>query len=476
MKIVFAASEAAPYCKTGGLGDVAEALPKELARVGTNSVTLFLPFFKNVKYNPEIKTKFVKSFFVDLSWRRQHVGLFKAENTDNNLSVYFIDNEYYFGRDGIYGYPDDGERFAYFSKAILESLLELKIVPDIIHCNDWQTGLVPIFLHSFYQKKLGRAKVVFTIHNIEYQGKCDPYFLGDTLGLSEAYENTMMFNGCVNFLKGAILSSDAITTVSNTYAQELCYPYFAHGLSDIISAHAFKTHGIVNGINQEINDPNTDKYLFANYNLVNFATGKAKNKQELQKRLGLDVRPDVPVIGMVTRLVSHKGLDLICSVLYELMNWDIQLVVLGTGDKRYEECLKYCSERYHNKFSMNLKFDPALASMIYASSDLYLMPSKSEPCGLSQLIAMRYGTVPIVNATGGLKDTVEPFNPESKTGTGFNFQSYNADDMLGAIRRALSIYGGDKSAFKTIIKNAMSRDSSWAVPAQEYLKLYKSLK
>ncbi len=475
MKIVFAASEAAPFLKTGGLGDVAEALPKALSEEKGNEVCVFLPYYKKIKQNPNIKTEFVKSFAVGLSWRAQHVGVFKLKSLKRKLKVYFIDNEYYFGRDSVYGDGDDGERFAYFSKAILESLVELNIKPDVIHCNDWQTALIPNFLNAFYREALGDVKTVFTIHNIEYQGKADPYFICDTLGLPEEYTNTMLFDGCVNFMKGAILSCNALTTVSRTYAQEIKYPYFAHGLADIITEHQFKLSGIVNGINTETNNPAADKALFANYNAESFKKGKSENKRAIQKKLSLPERDDVAVIGMVTRLVSHKGLDLVCAVIDELMNWDIQLVIIGTGDSVYENRLRAAAEKHPDKFSLNLCFDSKFASQVYAASDIYLMPSKSEPCGLSQLIAMRYGTVPVVNATGGLKDTVIPFDKESGEGVGFTFQSFNCDDMLGALRRALEIYGGDSEAWKKVVLNAMNRDSSWNQSAKEYTKLYKEL-
>lgn len=475
MKIVFAASEAAPFLKTGGLGDVAEALPQALSEQKGNEVCVFLPYYKKIKENPNIKTEFVKSFAVNLAWRAQHVGVFKLKSLKRKLKIYFIDNEYYFGRDSVYGDGDDGERFAYFSKAILESLVELGLRPDVIHCNDWQTALIPNFLNAFYNEALGDVKTVFTIHNIEYQGKADPYFICDTLGLPEEYTNTMLFDGCVNFMKGAVLSCNALTTVSRTYAQEIKYPYFAHGLSDVISEHEFKLSGIVNGINTETNNPATDKALFANYNVQSFKKGKGENKRAIQKKLGLPERDDVAVIGMVTRLVSHKGLDLICAVIDELMHWDIQLVIIGTGDSVYENRLRAAAERHPDKFSLNLCFDSKFASQVYAASDIYLMPSKSEPCGLSQLIAMRYGTIPVVNATGGLRDTVVPFNIESGEGVGFTFQSFNCDDMLGALRRALEVYGGDKNAWGTVVKNAMNRDSSWNQSAKEYTKLYKEL-
>lgn len=474
MKIVLASGEAAPFVKTGGLGDVMQALPEALSKIKNNEITLFIPYYSYLKYSGKFDADFVMSFGVDLSWRKQHVGVFKLRSKRKKLKIYFIDNEYYFSRNSIYGQPDDGERFAYFSKAVLEAMLKLDIRPDIIHCNDWQTALIPVFLHAFYHDTLGGAKTVFTIHNIEYQGKADPYFLGDTLGLPIEYNDTLLYDNCINFMKGAILKSDAVTTVSMTYSEEIKYPYYAHGLSDILREHSFKLSGIVNGIDKS-NCPELDKFLTCNYSLNDVASGKKKNKKALQQSLGLRQNDDVPMIAMVTRLVKHKGLDLLCDVIEELMNWDIQLVILGTGDSEYENRLKNCADRHREKFSLNLCFDIALASQIYASCDMYLMPSKSEPCGLSQMIAMRYGSIPIVNSTGGLKDTVEPYNASEKTGVGFTFQSFTSGDMLDAVRRALTLYATDKTSWKNIISNAMRYDSSWDKPADKYMELYRKI-
>ena len=475
MKIVFAAAEAAPFIKTGGLGDVAEALPSTLSKVKDNEIYLFLPYYNKIKSNENIKTEFLTSFSVDLSWRRQHCGVFKYKSNKKKLQVFFIDNEYYFNRANIYGEADDGERFAYFSKAILETVKQLNLDPDIIHCNDWQTALVPVFLHAFYHKELGKAKTVFTIHNIEYQGKCDPYFIGDTLGLYPEYESTLMYDNCVNFLKAAILKADAVTTVSESYMKELSYPYYSHGLSSVINEHLFKSCGIVNGINTETFNPETDKDIYENYNKETVFSLKVKNKTALQKELGLKVDESIPMIGMVSRLVSHKGLDLIEAKLKELLSKNIQLVILGTGDKKYEEALQKIANENKDKMSLNLVFNLKLASKIYAACDMYLMPSKSEPCGLSQLIAMRYGTIPIVNAVGGLKDTVIAFNKETGVGTGFNFQSYNADDMQDAINRALDLYFNDKATFNKVIKNAITGDYSWKNSAKKYMDLYQKI-
>lgn len=475
MKIVFAASEAAPFIKTGGLGDVAQALPNVLSKYPNQEVLLFLPYYGSIKWNTDLEVEQVAEFQMDMAWRSQYVGLMKLKSRKRKLRVYFIDNEYYFNREGTYGYPDDGERYAYFSKAILACLSYLGEKPDIIHCNDWQTALVPIFLHALFQDELGSAKTVFTIHNIEYQGWTHPYFLGNVLGISENYDSVLQYKDSLNFMKGAILTCDALTTVSQTYAHEICDPYYAHGLAPVIQEHAFKLSGIVNGIDTDVFNPETDKAIDTNYNVETVKEGKAACKKALQEQLGLAVREDVPIIGMVSRLVGHKGLDLLCSAIDELMGWDVQIVILGTGDAEYEHRLQYTATRNPDRFSLNLCYNAELSSKIYAASDIYLMPSKSEPCGLSQLIAMHYGTVPIVNETGGLKDTVIPYIASEGTGLGFTFQSFNKDDMLGALRRALEIYGGDPEGWQNIVKNDMTAEVSWEKPAEDYISLYKSL-
>ena len=475
MKIVFAASEAAPFIKTGGLGDVAQALPKALSEYKGNEMLLFLPYYASIKNNQSLDVERIAELETQLSWRKSYVGLMRLKSKKRKLRVYFIDNEQYFGRNSVYGDPDDGERFAFFCKAILESLVYMGECPDVIHCNDWQTALLPTLLHAFYNDKLGQAKTVFTIHNIEYQGWAHPDFLDDVLGLPSGYESTFAYNGSVNFMKGAILSSNSVTTVSRTYANEICYPYFAHGLSSVINDHTFKLSGIVNGIDTKENDPKTDPYLAENYGPDDFDVKKAACKASLQEKLGLPVRSDVPLIGLVSRLVEHKGLDIICDSLGEIMNNDVQFVIIGTGDGRYESILRDAASRYPDKMSLNLCFSRSLASQVYAASDMYLMPSKSEPCGLSQLLAMHYGSVPIVHETGGLKDTVIPFNPESGEGLGFTFQSFYKYDMLDAIHRALYVYYNEKEAWKKVVQNGMTADLSWNVPAGEYMKLYYNL-
>ncbi len=476
MKIAFAASEAWPFVKTGGLGDVAEALPAELSRYKNNRITVFLPYYKSIKQDPGVVTEQVATFETPLSWRRSYVGLYRLKSRRRKLRIYFIDNEQYFSRDRVYGEPDDGERFAFFSRAVLESLSVLGETPDIIHCNDWQTALIPTLLHAFYEDTLGGAKTVFTIHNIEYQGWADRYFLSEVLGLPDGYESRFEFMGSVNFLKSAVLASDAVTTVSRTYADEICYPYFAHGLSDIMKEHAFKSSGIINGINTELYSPETDKNLFKNYDKASFKKGKAACKAALQSELGLPVRADCALVGLVSRLVGHKGLDILCDAIDKIMERDVQLVILGTGDPFYEKRLSEAAARYPDRLSLNLGFSGALASRVYAAADIYLMPSRSEPCGLSQLLAMRYGAVPVVHETGGLKDTVIPFDAVTGEGLGFTFGSFTAEDMLDALYRALRIYEEDKQLWQRAVYNGMSADFSWKRSALEYMALYQKLK
>lgn len=475
MKIVFAASEAAPFIKTGGLGDVAQALPKALSEYRGNEILLFLPYYASIKNDPSVDVERVAEFTTSLSWRNSYVGLMRLKSRKRKLRIYFIDNEQYFNRDRIYGHLDDGERFAFFSKAILESLVYLNECPDIIHCNDWQTALIPVMLRAFYGEKLGHAKTVFTIHNIEYQGWAHPYFLGDVLGLSDDYESTFAYNGSFNFMKGAILCSNCVTTVSKTYAMQICDPYYAHGLSPVINAHSFKLKGIVNGIDTAENDPSCDPHLAENYDAHTFEEKKPVCKADLQRQCGLPVRQDVSLIGLVSRLVKHKGLDVICQAIDDMMKLDVQFVIVGTGDAAYENMLKDAASRYPDKISLNLCFSRPLASRIYGGSDMYLMPSESEPCGLSQLLAMRYGSVPIVHETGGLKDTVVPFNYGTGEGLGFTFQSFTSYDMLDALNRALDVYSNKKDAWKKAVYNGMSADLSWDVPAKGYMELYENL-
>lgn len=473
MKILFAASEAAPYVKSGGLGDVAQALPQELSKMKDTEVCIFIPYYKSIKDNPNVKVEFVKSFYVPVAWRSEYVGIFKAVSRSKKLKYYFIDNEHYFYRDGIYGHFDDGERFTYFSLAILEAMRQLDFYPDIIHCNDWQTALIPVLKKALYTGIYDNARTVFTIHNIEYQGKMPNEFFQDVIGIDEYFRGVLTYDNCINFMKGAIVSADKITTVSRTYAHEIRHAYFAHGLEDILNENAYKLEGIVNGINTELYNPQKDTHLFEKYGASDIK-GKAKNKEELQKMLGLPVNPDVPVVAMISRLVSHKGLDLVEYVMGEMMGRNLQLVVIGTGDKKFEDMFNFNAYVHSDKMSANITFNAELASRVYAGADMFLMPSKSEPCGLSQLIAMRYGTVPVVRETGGLFDTVEPLNIETLEGRGFTFKGYNAHDMLGALDRCIDFYY-DKEKWNKHIKNLMKVDSSWKTSVLEYLRIYNEI-
>lgn len=473
MKILLASSEAAPFIKTGGLGDVAAALPKALAESANTEVYVFLPYYKAIKDNPDFEIEYLTNFTVPLSWRSVYCGLFRAVSKRKKLQYYFIDNEYYFYRDGCYGHYDDGERFAFFSKAILESLLHLDWYPDVIHANDWQTALVPVFLRAFYMgsEEYQPIRTLFTIHNMEYQGRFPDEFVDEVLGLPGDWKGTMQFDGCTNLMKAAILTSDRVSTVSRTYAYEIQNPYFAHGLHDVLRSHSYKLSGVVNGIDTEVFDPATDPLIYTNFDAATLEK-KAENKKFLQERLGLAVRDDVPMVVMITRLVGHKGVDLIQAVMGDLLWDDLQLVVIGTGEWQYEEMFRSYAWNYPAKMSANIVFDNTLAHQAYAGADLVLMPSKQEPCGLTQLIAMRYGTIPIVRETGGLFDTVPAYDIATGEGNGFTFKTYNAHDMLGAIQRAVALYQ-DEKAWKAAVVHAMGCDFSWESSAKKYIEMYQ---
>ncbi len=475
MRIAMVASEAAPFAKSGGLGDVMEALPKALARMDGNEVWVFLPYYKRIKENITYPTELTAEFATGLGWRRQYTGV-RRLMWDSPVQVFFIDNNYYFGqRDGsLYGSMDDGERFAFFSKAVLDAMACIGFRPDVIQCNDWQTAAVPIFLKAQYAGQFPGCKSVFTIHNIEYQGWADAGFFDDVLALPEEFRGKLTMNGSINLMKGAIEYADAVTTVSETYAREILYPYYAHGLDGVLSGYTWKLSGITNGIDVDRFDPATDRTLPYNYNADTWPQGKAVCKAALQREVGLPQRPEVPVLGMVTRLAGHKGIDLLCYCAERLLQEDLQLVVVGTGEGHYEDFFRDLSYRYPQKVSAQICFNLRLANLVYAGADLYLMPSKSEPCGLSQLNAMRYGTVPVVNATGGLKDTVPPVDPGAGTGLGFTFQSYNGDDFCGAVLRALDLYR-DKGAWGSLVHRDMCQDFSWNLPAGRYMDLFRRL-
>lgn len=470
MNIVFAASESAPYIKTGGLGDVMGALPEELSKTG-NKVSVFIPYYSDIKRKYESELTYVCCFDVPLSWRKLYCGIFKKE-INENLTYYFIDNEAYFARDGgIYGYDDDGERFAFFSKSILEAFYRLGFVPEVIHLNDWQTAYIPLLIKATdgYGESVRKIKTVLTIHNIEYQGKADKSFITDILGISEGWSGAAEFDGCFNALKAGIVLSDKLTTVSPTYAFELRHAYFAHGLSGIISENSYKMKGILNGIGDNVS-PKTDPFIYKNYQAGRYKA-KCENKAALQRELGLVENPDIPVFAVITRLVDHKGIPLIERVGENIPEAGAQLVVIGTGEKRFEDYFRWLQSAYPGMVSSNITFSNELASKVYAGADFFLMPSKSEPCGLSQMIAMKYGTVPIVRETGGLFDTVPPYNEETGEGRGLTFKVYNAHDMLDAVYRAIGLYT-KKDLLKALVKKIMLEDFSWAGAAQEYLDLY----
>ncbi len=475
MRISILASEGAPYAKSGGLGDVMEALPAALSRIEGNEVALFLPYYKKIKDNPKYPVELVAQFHVGLGWRQQYCGVLRLTNRADAVQVYFLDNEYYFGaREGaIYGDIDDGERFAYFSKACLDAMACLNYIPDVIQCNDWQTALVPTMLKAQYRQMFPETRVMYTIHNIEYQGWAGASFFDDVLALPWEWRSTLEMNNSVNMMKGAIETADLVTTVSETYARELMYPYYAHGLDSIISNAAWKLTGITNGIDTNTFNPETDPNLPAHFNADTFREGKAACKAALQEEVGLPVNPDVPLMVMVTRLAGHKGLDLLCYIARRLL-WEenCQLLILGTGESQYERFFKDLAAEYPDQVAAKITFNLGLAARIYAGGDIYLMPSKSEPCGLSQMNAMRYGTVPVVHATGGLKDTVPPADENGEGGLGFTFQSYNGDDFLAAVKRALNLYNNNREGFQALQHHEMCQDFSWNVPAGRYMDLF----
>ncbi len=473
MKILYAASEAAPFVKTGGLGDVAYALPQALSQQEDTEICVFLPCYKAIKDNPAYPLEYITHFSMPLAWRNTYVGLFRA--VVDRVTYYFIDNEYYFYRDAVYGDYDDGERFAYFSKAVLESLQYLDFYPDVIEANDWQTALIPLYLKAFFSALPAycNIKTVFTIHNIEYQGKVPDDFLSEVIGVGEEWRSALSYDGCINFMKGAIVLCDRISTVSETYSHEIRHAYYSHGLDPILRENEYKILGIRNGIDTQLYNPETDPNLYANYK-AGETEKKADNKKFLQEKLGLHLRNDVPVVGMITRLVAHKGLELLEYVNHRLMELDIQLVVIGTGDDRYENLFRSLAASYPGRVSANITFDSALASQVYAGSDLFLMPSKSEPCGLSQMISMRYGTIPIVRETGGLVDSVRPLNTQTLEGQGFTFKTFNADDMLDAVRRGAE-FCHDTWKHQQVVKNIMSIDLSWRQSAEKYHEMFRQL-
>ena len=470
MKVLFASSEALPFMASGGLGDVAGSLPHALRKrlIGCRVV---MPMYDTIRQELKDKMKFITHISVPVAWRRQYCGIFEAKH--NGVIYYLLDNQYYFKRNTIYGHYDDAERFAFFSRAILEIIPHIDFKPDIIHCNDWQTALTPVYYSAMYANSPGyeNIKTIFTIHNIQYQVIYGMELLQDVLGIPADKTSLLEYDGCVNFMKGAIECADKVTTVSPSYANEILDPWYSHGLDSILNERRYKLSGILNGIDTVGYDPETDKDIKANYSAAD-PSGKKEDKEELQKLMNLPVKPNVPIVGMVTRLVSHKGLDLVKGILDELLSKaEMQLVVLGSGDYEYESYFRWIAEKYPDKVGLRLGFVPDLARKIYAGADMFLMPSKSEPCGLSQMVALRYGTIPIVRETGGLRDSITDCGDGK--GNGFTFKSYNAHDMLDSIYRALTLYyNGD---WNELVLRALNCDFSWGRSANAYIRLYKEL-
>ncbi len=478
--MLFVAAEAVPFVKTGGLGDVIGSLPKELKQQGVD-VRVILPNYQEIPEEYKEKMMFKNNFIVQVGWRQQYCGVFEMEY--QGITFYFIDNEYYFKRHGFYGYGDDGERFSFFCKAVLESLPNIDFMPDVLHCHDWHTGMVSVLLEADYRQlpEYQHLKTMFTIHNLRYQGVFPKAVLPDLLGLgwnNFNYEGVEFYD-TVNFMKGGLAYSNLISTVSRTYAQEIQYPYFGEKLDGLLRKRQGDLVGIVNGIDYDVYNPATDTKIYSNYD-VDSLGNKTKNKLELQQQLGLTVKADIPMIAIVSRLVGPKGMDLLESRLVDMFkymsigDYEVQLVVLGTGEARYENFFRYMAWEYSGKVSANIMFDDTLAHQIYAGADLFLMPSLYEPCGIGQLIAMRYGCLPIVRETGGLQDTVEPYNQYTSSGNGFSFANYNAHEMSDAIIRALLLFK-NKEEWNTLVKSAMSSDYSWQSSAKQYQELYENL-
>lgn len=475
MQIVFASAECAPFVKTGGLGDVAGSLPAALVRAGAE-VIVMVPKYATIKDEYKAQMEHFSDFYVSLGWRNEYCGLEKLEH--DGVTYMFIDNERYFARDYPYGFFDDGERFAFFSKAITESLQHLPagFECDILHCNDWQTALAPVFLREFYQglPLYDRVKTVFSIHNVAFQGQFSDTVMEDILGVAHipAAASQLRCDACsINYMLGALRYADAITTVSPTYANEIQTPEFGEGLDGVLRERSYALQGILNGIDVAGFDPATDKRIAANYT-VEDRSGKAVCKAKLQEELGLEVRDDRPLMVMVTRLTRQKGMDLVMYALDRILAGGVQVAVLGTGDRDYEDGLRYFQDKYPGTMAARIEFDPALSQRMYAAADMFLMPSKFEPCGLSQIIAMRYGTLPIVRETGGLKDTVTPYNEFTGEGTGFSFSNFNGDEMGDAVFRAARLFWDNRDAWNQLVTQAMSQDFSWTRSADKYLDLY----
>ena len=472
MKILYVASEGNPFCASGGLGDVIGALPKTVAQISSgDEVSVVLPLYGKMKEEYRARLVKVCDFSFKLSWRSTGASAFVLE--EGGVKYYFLENHYYFNRDNLYGEADDGERFAFYSMAVCEFMLKSGLVPDVLHANDWQTALTVIYLKTLYASNptLSGIRTVYTIHNIEYQGKFDPFILGDVFSLDEKYRGVVEYDGCINLMKGALVSSDFITTVSPNYARELGYDFYAFGLQQVISSVSHKMDGVINGIDYGYFSPDKGGDIDFKYYKRTVKSGKAKNKAALQASLGLEVSADTPLVVMITRLATQKGIDLLLCIADELLCRNLQLVVLGTGEKEYEKALSELESRHANCKAL-LKFDRVISKKLYASADIFLMPSKFEPCGLAQMICCSYGTIPVVRATGGLYDTIIPYGMENSNG--FNFSNYNAHEFLGAIDRALEVYA-DPKEWNLLVKRAVACDFTWDRSAQKYLSIYNNL-
>ena len=474
LKVLFASSEVVPFAKTGGLADVAGSLPKALKKLDVD-IRVVVPKYQSIPEQYVERMEYMGYIYVNIGWRHQFCAVLKTEI--DGVIVYFIDNEYYFKRDQLYGHHDEAERFAFFSRALIEILPFIGFEPDIIHCNDWQTGIVGLLLNAHYKHldAYKNIRTVFTIHNLKYQGIFPKEVLDHILGVEWKHftPDGIEFYDTVNYLKAGLEYSDVITTVSKTYAEEIKSDFYGENLQNVIRKRSDSLYGILNGIDFAVNDPATDERIYANYDAKNLRT-KYRNKKNLQRTLGLPVNEKIPMIGVISRLVNQKGFDLIDCVLGDILQEDVQLVVLGTGEAKYEELFRWAAGAYPDKVSANIMYDETLAQNIYAGADLFLMPSLFEPCGLGQLFSLRYGTVPIVRETGGLADTIQAYNEETKEGNGFSFQNYNAHDMLYTIRYALSFYP-NKRIWNRIVRNGMGQDFSWTQSARGYLKLYTGM-
>ena len=477
MKVLYVTAECWPFIKTGGLGDVAYALPKALKKEGVD-VRVIMPKYSNIPTYLKDKFKPVAEFSVKVGWRNQYCGIESMEL--DGITFYFIDNEFYFKRSdqpSIYGHGDDPERFAFFTNAVLAAIEKLNFYPDVMNLNDWHTGMIPLMLKENYGhlRKYKNIKTVYTIHNLQYQGIFNKEILGNIFDLSYDHFNNgdIEFYGNVNFMKAGIVFADEVTTVSKTYAKEIQTEFYGEGLDGLLKANAYKLEGILNGIDYDLNNPATDNAIFVNFD-VNCIEKKLENKKKLQEILGLEVNPDIPLVGIVSRLTSQKGLDLINYMMPEIMSENLHMFVLGTGEHQYQSMFNYYNSNFSDKLSARITFDTAFAQQIYAACDIFLMPSLYEPCGIGQMLAMRYGSIPIVRETGGLKDTVMPYNKFTGEGNGFSFANYNAHEMFFTLQKAIKLYQ-DKNIWNNLIINAMNTDNSWKKSAQDYIRIFKSL-